>query len=50
MLFDPANLLLDIKQRNENMWKWKSLSGVQLFVIPWTIQPMEFSRPEDWSG
>ena len=34
----------------------KSLSSVQLFVIPWTtvhgttIQPMEFSRPEYWSG
>ena len=29
---------------------WKSLSHVQLFVSPWTIQSMEFSRPEDWSG
>jgi len=34
----------------------KSLSSVQLFVIPWTtvhgttIQPMEFSRPEYWNG
>ena len=27
-------------------WKWKSLSHVQLFVTPWTTQPMEFSRPE----
>ena len=27
-------------------WKWKSLSRVQFFVTPWTIQPMEFS----WSG
>ena len=26
-------------------WKWKSLSCVQVFVIPWTIQSMEFSRP-----
>ena len=26
-------------------WKWKSLSGVQLFATPWTIQSMEFSRP-----
>ena len=31
-------------------WKWKSLSHVQLFVTPWTIQSMEFSRPEYWSG
>ena len=23
---------------------------VQLFVTPWTIQSMEFSRPEYWSG
>ena len=27
-------------------WKWKPLSHVQLFVTPWTIQSMEFSRPE----
>ena len=31
-------------------WKWKSLSCVQLFVTPWTIQSMEFSRPEYCSG
>ena len=31
-------------------WKWKSLSCTQLFAIPWTIQFMEFSRPEYWSG
>ena len=30
--------------------KWKSLSCVHLFVTPWTIQSMEFSRPEYWSG
>ena len=28
---------------------WKSLSQVQLFVTPWTIQSMEFSTPEYWS-
>ena len=30
-------------------WKWKckSLSCVQLFVTPWTV---EFSRPEYWTG
>ena len=35
------------------MWdtvKWKSLSRVRLFGTPWTIQSMEFSRPESWSG
>ena len=31
-------------------WKWKLLSCVRLLVIPWTIQFMEFSRPEYWSG
>ena len=30
--------------------KSKSLSRVQLFVTPWTIQFMEFSRPESWRG
>ena len=32
------------------MWKWKSLSCVQLFVTPWTIQSMEFSRQETGVG
>ena len=31
-------------------WKWKSLSRVRLIATPWTIQAMEFSRPEYWSG
>ena len=31
-------------------WKSKSVSRVWLFATPWTIQPMEFSRPEYWSG
>ena len=30
--------------------KWKSLSRVWLFATLWTIQSMEFSRPEYWSG
>ena len=30
--------------------KWKLISHVWLFVTPWTIQAMEFSRPEYWSG
>ena len=30
--------------------KWKSLSHVQLFATPWTIQSMELSRPEYQSG
>ena len=28
----------------------KSLSRVRLFATPWTMQSMEFSRPEYWSG
>ena len=28
----------------------ESESHVQLFATPWTIQSMEFSRPEYWSG
>ena len=31
-------------------WKWMLLSCVWLFVTPWTIQSMEFSRPDYWSG
>ena len=30
--------------------KWKSPCHVQLFVTPWSIQSMEFSRPEYWNG
>ena len=35
---------------SDSVCKWKSLSRVRLFMNPWTIQPMEFSRPEYWSG
>ena len=28
----------------------KAFSCVLLFVTPWTIQSMEFSRPKYWSG
>ena len=33
-------------------WKWKrkSLSHVWLFLTPWTMQSMEFSRPGYWRG
>ena len=31
-------------------WRWKLLSHVWIFVTPWTVQSMEFSRPEYWSG
>ena len=29
---------------------WKLVSYVRLFANPWTIQSMEFSRPEYWGG
>ena len=31
-------------------WKWKFLSRVELFATLWTIQSIEFSRPEYLSG
>ena len=34
----------------EHKWKWKLLSRVYLFVTPWALQSIEFSRPEYWSG
>ena len=44
-LGNPTENYLVIKK-----WKWKPLRCVQLFVTPWTIQSMKFSRPEYWSG
>ena len=46
MLSHQGSPIFDTKVK----WKWKSLSCVWLFVSPWTIQSMEFSRPEYWSG
>ena len=40
----------DGKQAHEKMFNIISLSRVQLFVNPLTIQSMEFSRQEYWSG
>ena len=34
----------------DESWKWKSLSCVPLFATLWTVESMEFSRPEYWSG
>ena len=39
-------------QRVRHDWatnSWKSLSCVRFLATPWTIQSMEFSRPEYWS-
>ena len=30
--------------------EWKLLSHVRLFATPWTLQSMDFSRPEYWTG
>ena len=30
--------------------EWRSLSCIQLFATPWTIQSMKFSRPEYWNA
>ena len=50
-LFWFTFLLRTNKMTGENIfWKWNLLSYVRLFVTPWTIQSMEFSRPEYWSG
>ena len=35
---------------NSSEVKWKLLSRVRLFVTPWAIRSMEFSRPEYYSG
>ena len=48
----PSGSLLQVRHKRERLFrvKWKSLSRVWLFVTPWTIQCMEFSRSEYWSG
>ena len=51
MAFSPVSVLpFSYKHAGYCMlWKWKALSHVQLFMTPWTIQSMQFSRPEYWS-
>ena len=60
-LYTPASLLIIVPSSCTlvcgYLWAPKfdttptvSLSRVQLSVTPWTIQSMEFSRPEYWSG
>jgi len=41
-------ICLYIKKKKKKFWK--VFSVVQLFVTPWAIQSMEFSRPEYWNG
>ena len=40
------NYISESKWHSESKW----LSHVQLFLTPWTIESMEFSRLESWSG
>ena len=42
---------ISLSDLDSGLWfMWKSLSRVQLFATPWTIQSTEFSRQEYWSG
>ena len=45
-----ANILERSNNFNICQVTWKSLSRVRLFATPWTIQSMEFSWSEYWSG
>ena len=38
-----------VDKKRKNKVAWKLLSRVQLFVIPWNIQSMEFSKPDPFS-
>ena len=38
---------ISVSNPGKTGWKWKLLSCVWLFLTPWTIQSMEFSRPEN---
>ena len=51
MWFAVVSTMLTFICKLTLIWrKWKSLSCVRLFATPWTLQSMEFSRPEHWSG
>ena len=39
-----------LEWKEVELFKGKSLSCVQLFATLWTIQSIDFSRPEYWSG
>ena len=49
----PGSSIHGILQARILKWsevKWKLLNRVWFYATPWTIQSMEFSRPEYWSG
>ena len=49
-IFSPSENLRLQGRCMFNLHYSESLSRVWLFVAPWTIQSVEFSRPEYWSG
>ena len=53
LLLFSSLLLQFCDAENWSLSRWKvnaTLAQPCLFVTPWTIQSMEFSRPESWSG
>ena len=53
LLFDGGRthrVYSDFSLKKNKKWKWKLLSPVWLFETPWTVESMEFSKPEYWRG
>ena len=53
LVYHQANTLVSWSSKKFSTYlqrEWKLLSPVWLFAAPWTIQFMEFSRLEYWSG
>ena len=48
--FDPLHFSTEAQVVHFWLNEWKLHICVQLFVTPWTIRSMDFSRPEYWSG
>ena len=46
----PGHRLPQPQELWPSKWKWKLPSRARLFATPWTIESIEFSRPEYWSG
>ena len=45
-----TSLSSSLLSRPRSKWMWKLLSYVGLFATLWSLQSVEFSRPEYWSG